>query len=333
MPQTQYNLNSIAAQPGMVYDVSTLSAGDVVSSPASVNIPFGVLCEIVGASCQPVQGANLAGTVTVTNASATITFTTAQTLPQGQALVFSDQPGVIYYLAAAIVAGTGGTLTQTYSGTGGAAKLARLNPYGTAGELGISIIDPLGVEQQYVTWTVPTLLTGTVSITHNSASITFSVAQTLAAGTQVIFAAQPGVIYQMAAAVAAGTAGTLVSAYSGVTNASTTTTLPQQGSSAKGWPQGSMVPLMRRGRVWAANDGGGTAARLGPINVWHSSTGVNPQGVFTFTPAATAAAMAAGAEIDIAPNVTTWNPNLLALANVDSFGNSFIASCVEILAR
>lgn len=327
MPQLSYSQNAIPAQPGMVFDLSSLSAGDIVSRVAAVTIPFGVDCEISSSGlAQPVQGANLAGTVTVTNASASITFSTAQTLPQGQALVFSDQPGVVYYLAAAIAAGTAGTLTQTYSGTGGAGKLTRLAPYATAGHLGISVFDPLGTEQQYTTFGLPVALSGTVSVTNGSASITFSTNQTLAAGSLLTFASQPGQVYVLAAAVVAGTAGTLVTAYGGTTNASTSTTVQPGGSSAVGWKAGQSVPFLRRGRIWGASDNGGTAVRLGAVNVWHSSTGANPQGVFTYS----ATSFTVGGEIDVAPGITTWNPDLIAQSYVDPFGNAQTVTAVEI---
>jgi len=58
----------------------------------------------------------LSGTVTVTNGSANITFSTAQSIPAGTTLFFSAQSGVAYVLSAA-VSGTTGTLTTNYTGT------------------------------------------------------------------------------------------------------------------------------------------------------------------------------------------------------------------------
>jgi hypothetical protein len=63
-------------------------------------------------------------TVTLTNGSASITFSNAQTLPAGTWLCFSDQPNAVYQLAATITAGTAGTLTTVYTGAGGAGKTA-----------------------------------------------------------------------------------------------------------------------------------------------------------------------------------------------------------------
>lgn len=101
-------------------------------------------------------------------------------------------------------------------------------------------------------------------------------------------------------------------------------------STATGYLAGQSVPFMRRGRIWVLTDGGGTFLRYGAINVWHSSTGANAQGVFTYTATQTTA----GAEIDVAPNVTVWNPDLIGGVTgptfTDSFGNTFNTLVVEI---
>lgn len=102
------------------------------------------------------------------------------------------------------------------------------------------------------------------------------------------------------------------------------------GSSATGWLKGQSVSFMRRGRIWVLGDASGTSIRYGAINVHHSSTGAHPQGVFTFIPVQTTA----GDEIDIAPNVTVWNPNLIGgtsgITFTDPFGNVFTPYPVEI---
>lgn len=185
--------------------------------------------------------------------------------------------------------------------------------------IGISVFDPLGVEQQYTTWQVPLALGGTVAVTNGSASITFSTAQTLPAGAEIVFASQPGVPYFLLNAVVAGTAGTLTFKYGGTTNGATTTTQLGTGSQASGWAKGMAVPFLRRGRIWTAWDGNGTVARGGPINLRHSSTGANPQGLFTFT----APQITVGNEIDVAPGVSVWNPTLSGGSYTDPFGNSF----------
>ena len=71
----------------------------------------------------------LSGTVTVTNGSAAITFSTAQTLPNLQPLVFSDDPQTVYYLSGS-VSGTSGTLTKNYGGAGGSGKTTALPTIG-----------------------------------------------------------------------------------------------------------------------------------------------------------------------------------------------------------
>jgi hypothetical protein len=71
-------------------------------------------------------------------------------------------------------------------------------------------------------------IAGTVTVTANSAAIVFSQAQTLAAGTTIVFAAQPSIPYQLLSAIAAGTAGTLTTPYTGLTNASLGTTVQRQ---------------------------------------------------------------------------------------------------------
>jgi hypothetical protein len=64
----------------------------------------------------------LAGTATTTNGSKTVTFTTAQTLPAGATLYFSDQASVGYTLASAITSSTTGTLTANFGVTGGSGQ-------------------------------------------------------------------------------------------------------------------------------------------------------------------------------------------------------------------
>lgn len=69
---------------------------------------------------------------------------------------------------------------------------------------------------------VPVTLSGTVSVSGGLTSITFSTSQTIPAGAVLEFASQPGVGYVLATGVS-GTAGVLTFAYSGTSNAATTT--------------------------------------------------------------------------------------------------------------
>jgi hypothetical protein len=68
-----------------------------------------------------------------------------------------------------------------------------------------------------------TPLSGTVHVINGSPDVTFSAAQTIAKGTPVVFAEQPGVVYFISANVAASTAGVLTTNYTGTTAAATTT--------------------------------------------------------------------------------------------------------------
>ena len=327
MPQLSVTQNAIPAQPGMAFDAEA-SSRDVVSIVANVNIPFGVLCELTSTGlAQPVQDATiLGGTVTVTNGSASGSFSTNQTLAAGTLLTFSDQPTEVYTLAAAVANTTGFTLDRLYSGTGGASKITSLafNP----SLIGISIFDPLGVEQNYVSWAVPTVLAGTVNVVNGSKTIAFNTTQTLAQGAAIVFSSQPGVEYFIAQAGSATTTYQLTVAYGGTTNGAATATLPQAGSTNVGWKQGTSVPFMRRGRIWVAGDASGSAVQYGPVNVHHSSDGTHPQGVFTFL---AAPIFTAGNENDVAPGCKVWNPGLAYNAQyTDPFGNVFSMYVVEI---
>jgi hypothetical protein len=340
MPQLSTSFNAIPAQPGMPFD-GELSSRDVVSrAPASVNIPFGVYCELTASGqAQPLQTATtLSGTATLTNGSASVTFSTAQSLNEGQLVFFSDQPGMPYRIAATTNASTSATLDRLYSGTGGAGKLTSVGlgasspasstlSGGGPNLLGISVFDPLGTEQNYVTWSVASTASGTCAATNGSTTIAFTQAQTLAQGAQLTFSSQPGVVYFLAQAMSSATIGYLTQAYSGTTNGAATVTFPAGGSTSSGWRAGQMVPFMRRGRIWASGDASGTALQYGTIDVHHSSNGNNPQGVFTFL----APQMTVGNEIDVAPGCIVFNPGLSYNGQyTDNFGNVFSIYPVEI---
>lgn len=92
------------------------------------------------------------------------------------------------------------------------------------------------------------------------------------------------------------------------------------GSSVTGYPVGYSVPLVFRGGIWGSWDGntGVALPTNGGIQVWHSSTGANPQGVFTTKAAQTTA----GAEID-GPfgYFSVFDPFVKSGAYTDAFGN------------
>jgi hypothetical protein len=93
------------------------------------------------------------------------------------------------------------------------------------------------------------------------------------------------------------------------------------GSSFGGYPVGFSVPFMYRGGIWGSWDGNtGTAlTKNGSINVWHSSTGANPQGVFTTKAPQTTT----GAEIDlVGPYIQVFDPFGKSGSYTDSFGNT-----------
>lgn len=99
----------------------------------------------------------------------------------------------------------------------------------TTGQLesGVLVANVAGAgSQQYANnaTLTPASLTGTVSVVSGNTGITFSANQTLDAGTVLVFASQPTVSYQLAAAIDASTSGSLTGQYSGTTTGSTTAT-------------------------------------------------------------------------------------------------------------
>lgn len=197
------------------------------------------------------------------------------------------------------------------------------------------------------------LIAGTVSVTNASPNITFSQAQTILAGTRLTFASQAGVVYILGEDITAGTAGVLDVNYTGTTNASTTASLPGAsygpsligvsvmdvvgaeqgyqtyqvpnagvGSTFVGYPKGRAVPVCRKGRIWTLWDGS-TSTPLpfpdGSMNVIHSSTGANPQGVVTTKAPSTTA----GFEIDPLPACCQlYDPRQLSGTYTDAFGTT-----------
>ena len=78
-------------------------------------------------------------------------------------------------------------------------------------------------------WASGSAITGTVALVNGSSSVTFSQTQTLPTGTQLYFAEQPGIIYTLASAITAGTAGTLTQPYTGTSAALSLVTIPGAG--------------------------------------------------------------------------------------------------------
>lgn len=94
------------------------------------------------------------------------------------------------------------------------------------------------------------------------------------------------------------------------------------GSSFAGYPVGKAFPVVRRGRVWTQWDGNTGVAlplAIGAMQVWHSSTGANPQGVVTTK----AAQITVGAEIDALPTACQlYDPRNFSGTYVDAFGTT-----------
>lgn len=259
MPQTNYPLTGNPGQPGQLFD--NRGPNDIVQMIAGAVIPAGVFCEAILTSGQyllfPLQDTTLeaiAGTVAVTNASAAITFSQAQTLPAGTRITFASQAGVVYMLAEDINAGTAGVLDVAYGGTTAGATTATLPGAGYGPSLiGVSVMDVVGAEQGYQTFQVPN---------------------------------------------------------SGV------------GSTFVGYPKGRAVPVCRKGRIWTLWDGS-TAIALpfpdGAMNVIHSSTGANPQGVVTTKVPSTTV----GFEIDPLPACCQlYDPRQVSGTYTDGFGTT-----------
>lgn len=181
-PQQTLKLTCLDGTVNDAYNVTVVSSTGVTTNLVYTNVAQGSTI------------AELTGTVAVTNGAAAITFSTNQTITAGTLIAFASQPGVYYVVSAAVTAATAGTLTANYSGPTAAAT----------------------------TSLVQQAISGTVAVTNGSTGVTFSVAQTFAAGDLLTFASQPGVYYALSAAVVSSTAGTLTAAYAGVTAASST---------------------------------------------------------------------------------------------------------------
>lgn len=129
----------------------------------------------------PNPGAALASSATtnVSNGSPNVTFSAAQTLAQGGALLFGTgaQPGVFYFLNANVAASTAGVLTGNYTGT--------------------------SLTTAPTTYTAP--LAGTFTTVAGSASVASTASQVgvVKPGDGIMFASQPNIFYQVFA-VSAG---------------------------------------------------------------------------------------------------------------------------------
>jgi hypothetical protein len=100
-----------------------------------------------------------------------------------------------------------------------------------------------------------------------------------------------------------------------------------------GYLAGEMVPVMRSGTIYVLTDSATEQASwanawpsLGAVNVWHSSTGANFQGVFTQL----AASATSGAEIDACPTSIIGRDPGRQQTYTNGFGAVFSIAVVEI---
>lgn len=82
---------------------------------------------------------------------------------------------------------------------------------------------------------------------------------------------------------------------------------PNPTTGAGQYTPGMDVPVLRRGRIWAQCASGATFNQGFAVNVAHSSTGANPQGVFT----SSAASGTAGSEVSTTKAVWFFDGGLL----------------------
>jgi len=130
----QMQLGNGTVQVGVAAGSAAATAGQgaaVVAFSPNTPLPIGATGVIGQVQTAPIpliapvslfMTSALSGTVTTTNGSTAITFSTNQTLPEGSLLQFSNQPGVTYCLAAAVSSSTSGTLSANYTGTGGSGQ-------------------------------------------------------------------------------------------------------------------------------------------------------------------------------------------------------------------
>ena len=108
------------------------------------------------------------------------------------------------------------------------------------------------------------------------------------------------------------------------------------GSTFAGYPVGMPVSFLQSGLIWVAWDGNtGTALPLpaGTMNVGHSSTGANSQGVVTTL----SASATAGAEIDALPSGSAvfYDPRQVSATYTDPWGvsRSAVVMSVNLLGK
>ena len=173
-----------------------------------------------GANPYVAIGQSLGPTASVTNGSATVTLSIAQSLLAGTTLVFGSQPNTGYLVLTTTVNSTSVTLASNYTGV-----TSSLTTVAGVGLVGI---------------------TASVSVGAGTA-VTLSAAATVPAGASLTFSSQPSVVYT-ASATTTGTSVTLTSAYTGTTSttaALTMSVIAQDATWGQAWALAEgQVPLI-----------------------------------------------------------------------------------------
>lgn len=157
------------------------------------------------ASLTSVPNVALAGTVAVTNASANITFSVAQTLAQGTSIVFASQPGVAYVIQTAITASTTAVLTANYTGTTNAATTSTVAQYNPG--LGGTLTLQYDAQPQFVVTFQSTDVTVAAIVARINQFAGFALAATTASGLFTLTGIVQGLSGQVQ--VVSGSAGVL----------------------------------------------------------------------------------------------------------------------------
>ena len=119
--------------PGQFFVISSTSD---LSPPGLNDLVSGGRCKLVYVPVSDILVAtgsesSITGTADVTQGSTAVVFSSPQNLPSGTALVFSEQPGVTYFLASAMNNATAGVLTTPYTGASGQGSAVQIPTTGT----------------------------------------------------------------------------------------------------------------------------------------------------------------------------------------------------------
>src|SRR5271169_223238 len=239
--------------PGLLAATANIATGStVVTFSAPVSLPSGtavyfsdqpttpyalavpVIGAVDGILSTPYTGPSDAAAVVTTKASSIIQFAAPLQLPEGQALVFGDQPSVTYFLAQAVPIPSPPFTplsTATVSGSTPQASVPvttaiLTSPYTGPSDAGATVTIPIvPAIGQYLPYLPVGLIRVSalnlaafhVSVVNNSPAIVFSAPVTLPAGTQLEFSVQAGVPYTLLNPINGAMAGTLTEPFTGPT--------------------------------------------------------------------------------------------------------------------